>query len=549
MRKAMEGAPENTPTRHPPRSGNWRDVQLLLLLLLLAGGIRAWLIGHTEVMARDGVGFVRYAWQLQSQPWPDVLRENPHPPLYPLTVLALSFPVRHFLPDNDPVAMQLSAQLVTALAGGLLVIPMFFLGRELFDRRVGFGAALLFQCLPVGARLLSDAMSEGIFLLLIATALLLSVRAFRTGSATRFGLIGLCGGLAYLARPEGALVVVATGLVLLGLQAAPAQRRSWRQVVTCGASLILAAVAVGSPYAAVIQRFSNKVTTQSILQNACAEPPARLQTPASWPACATGLTAALATYDADSLHWGFVGRQLWCLGAVGREIIKGYHYLAWVPALAGLWWFRGRFREEPAAWVVWLLVLLHGVGLWRVAHAVGYIADRHSLLIVMSGLFWAVAAVGKAGDWLATVGPRCFGRPVSGSAWSLALLLGLVGTGLPKTLEPLHSNRAGFHAAGLWLAAHAQPGDRIMDPFCWSEYYAGQVFREAHYRVDFAAGPLPRYVVLGGTHNEHERLPLIPWARTLAVYGTKVYHWPNQPLSYKAEEVEIYQLPGPSATR
>ena len=64
----------------------------------------------------------------------------------------------------------------------LLIVPMFYLGKDLFDRRVGFWSALLFQCLPVGSRALSDGLTEGLFLLLIATGLLLAVGAFRTGS-------------------------------------------------------------------------------------------------------------------------------------------------------------------------------------------------------------------------------------------------------------------------------------------------------------------------------------------------------------------------------
>src|SRR5262245_29398494 len=90
--------------------GFWRDLGLLLVLLLLAGGVRAWVIGHTEVPARDGIGFIRFAWELQTRPWPEVLRSNLHPPGYPITVLTVSLPVCHFL-GTTPQTMQLSAQL------------------------------------------------------------------------------------------------------------------------------------------------------------------------------------------------------------------------------------------------------------------------------------------------------------------------------------------------------------------------------------------------------------------------------------------------------
>ncbi len=74
------------------RYSTWQDLCKILLLLVLATIVRVWHISHTEVTARDGVGFIRYAWDLEHFSWKEVLRSNPHPPLYPLTILAVSLP-------------------------------------------------------------------------------------------------------------------------------------------------------------------------------------------------------------------------------------------------------------------------------------------------------------------------------------------------------------------------------------------------------------------------------------------------------------------------
>ena len=95
---------------------------------------------------------------------------NPHTPGYPLTILAASVPVRLFVHD-EMAALRLSGQLASNLAGVLLVVPMFFLGAELFNRRVGFWAAAIFQCLPVGLRATADILSEAVFLWWVALAL------------------------------------------------------------------------------------------------------------------------------------------------------------------------------------------------------------------------------------------------------------------------------------------------------------------------------------------------------------------------------------------
>src|SRR5262249_58492671 len=114
----------------------------------------------------------------------------------------------------------------------------------------------------------------------------------------------------------------------------------------------------------------------------------------------------------------------------------------------------------------------------------------------------------------------------------------LCGLALPKTLAPLHANRAGHHAVGLWLAEHVTPADEIEDPFCWAAHYAGRTFCRD------AAGPGAkswgsedsqamirfRYIVheCRPDHREKFRKPTTPVADLVAAGGLPVYHWPEQ---------------------
>src|SRR5947209_3580317 len=96
---------------------------------------------------------------------------TPTPPLLErtdvrlLALLVASVPARLLFPNDLPYAMQLAAQLASAGASVLLVAPLYWLGRELFSRRVAFGAVLMFQCLPCSGRIVADGLSEGVFLL------------------------------------------------------------------------------------------------------------------------------------------------------------------------------------------------------------------------------------------------------------------------------------------------------------------------------------------------------------------------------------------------
>src|SRR5262249_20273145 len=145
---------------------------------------------------------------------------------------------------NDVLSWQYSAQLANLLTGVLLAIPMYYLGKTLFGSWVGFGAALLFQCLPVPARVTADALSERTFLLCAITSLLFGVWVLQTGPPRWFALRGLSGGIAYLTRPEGALILLTTMLVLGGMLLAGKWQGGWRSALICSAGLAVACLAL-----------------------------------------------------------------------------------------------------------------------------------------------------------------------------------------------------------------------------------------------------------------------------------------------------------------
>jgi hypothetical protein len=566
----------------------WRfghELALLAVLFLLAASSRAWLIGHTEVAARDSVGFIRYALELERYPWKEVLERSLQHPGYPMVLLAVSWPVRYFLGGTDSVSMQLSAQLASALAGVLLIIPMYYLGRDLFGRRAGFWGTALFQCLPVSARVMSDALSEATFLLFTTTALLLAVRALRSQSVARYAWCGLFSGLAYLTRPEGALVVVATGVVLIAMQFVSSGQRSWLRVFACATALVVTAAAIASPYVLVTGRLTNKPTPRRLWETAVSEetpkqgrgreydlhsarfvvppsgggelPPAkagttnlagsppRSQTPV-WEQGGGPLTASvLAIYAPENLK----NRRLWGLYAIATEVTKDFQYLCMLPLVLGLWRFRDRLNTG-GAWVLLVLCLLHSLILWRLAVVVGYVSDRHVLVLVLCGVYVAAGGVFVLGELIARCVHHLRSGSIAGSApfiesgkLSLVLFLTLIGVGLHEALKPLHANRAGHRQAGLWLAENTQLADPVVDPFCWAHYYAGRVFWEG-LTPPAPPGYIPtQYVVLERSpSSDHSRLPTMDHAKALAARGQVVYHWPVEKTEAEAK-ILVYAVP------
>src|SRR5947207_972575 len=82
-------------TQPAPACGWKKDAVALGLLVLLVLPLRLWLLVHTEVAARDSIGYIRYALKLEADDdWREVVSHKDQHPGYALTVLVVSQPLR-----------------------------------------------------------------------------------------------------------------------------------------------------------------------------------------------------------------------------------------------------------------------------------------------------------------------------------------------------------------------------------------------------------------------------------------------------------------------
>jgi hypothetical protein len=565
---------------------------LLLLLLLLAIGLRSWQLTHTEVAARDSVGYIRIAWNLEREiakqrahqldpakpqgDWPRVVRTAAQHPGYPAVLMAVSRLVRIYVHSDKAAAMQWSAQLTSVVAAVLLVIPVFLLGRGLFDSRVGFLAALLFQCLPASGRLMADGLSEPLFLLFASTALLFAHLGLRlsqgnslrsplggrgaggegekadiagiphpegdrttvpyheSGSPWWFAGAGFCGALAYLIRPEGAFIIVATGLVLVGVQLVPRSRRPWLSFLQGGTLLMWGALTVAAPFMLVIGGLTTKNTSLHVLKNDVTAQVANSQfhgeeqedhSPNATPAVPAAPAKATTPSDASAANasWDDHDRP----PAIPRllfpsTLLKSFFYVFWLPALIGLVALRDRFWRVPGVWVLVLVSLVLGYFLYRVSVVMGYLSDRHTVLILLCSIFWVAGGILWLGDAIASRGMHLWehGLLGRGSVWAGILVAPLLGIALIKTLEPLHTDRLPFREAGRWLLNNTKPGDGVDDPYCWAAFYAGRVFVEHESDVPHSEPPVT-YVVVEQSARLHPQTP----ASEVRAHGRLVKSW------------------------
>ena len=197
-------------------------------------------------------------------------------------------------------------------------------------------------------------------------------------------------------------MVVAASLILMALPWTAAWRTK-RTSLACGAALLLSAAAIGGPYILTTGSFTNKPTPRKMLRPT--SPPDTHGQQAAAPGRISS-ASLLAVYCPD----GMTDRKLWGLKAIGSELAKALQYVLVVPLILGLFWFRKRWAEEPGAWVISAFCVLHMAVLWRLATVVGYVSERHVLILVLCAV--PIAAAG-----LAALGNGLLNHQPSWSAW------------------------------------------------------------------------------------------------------------------------------------
>jgi hypothetical protein len=533
-----------------PRSLFGPDYLRLAALLLVAAAVHGWLIAHTALTARDSLGFARLAlcFETPAAAPPhengrakntfDHIREAEHPPGYPLAVWATSAVLKHISDKPVPERALRATQIASGLAATLLVVPAYLIGRMLFGRNTGFAAALLFQVLPVPAKITSDGLTEGVYLLATTCAIMLSVRAVRRPRISGFLLCGLAIGASYLVRPEGLLVAAGPSAVALWL----GLTRRWPRDAALGrlTALLIGIALVSVPYMAVIGKLTNKYTGKHYLNPLEAPPgpiyrggPNATQREVS----GTPLFAKWWNQERDAGK----SRELWAIRAVAEETSKSANYVVWPLALFAVLALRRRFAAEPGLWVLVVLVVCNFTLLFYLAARAGYVSERHTVLLTLLACQFAAAGLPLLAAGIGQLLPRIERLGIRVTA--AGLLVALIASSLPFALKPMHANREVHRHVGLWLAGRVTDQDVLLDPYCWAEWYAGRTLYRAGWNPPVSRNT---YFVLENEDvkgSPHSRLPELPAAKALLNHPTcrAVYHWPEDVPKERAEVV-VYKL-------
>jgi len=187
--------------------------KMLLGILVFATGLRFFLLVSPEVVFNDSIEYLNHAKRIASGDWSG----GRVPPFYPGLIAFFSWFTGNF---------ELAGILVSALFGSLLILPVFHLGKELFNERIGIFAALLTSVHPLFYIYSGSVLTESTYYFLLTTSVLFGWRAFRDGLFYHIVLFSFFATLAYLTKPEAIGILSVFSLWVLFVHP-PSRKRPW----------------------------------------------------------------------------------------------------------------------------------------------------------------------------------------------------------------------------------------------------------------------------------------------------------------------------------
>ncbi len=208
--------------------------KFLLTLLFFAFLLRLPLVLFPEVIHNDGTGYIYQAKQILLGDW----TWGHSPPLYPSLIALFQFPFKNY---------ETAGIWVSVISGTLVIVPIFFLARSVFNERVGAISALFASVHPSLHARSGSVLTESTYFLFLATSVLFGWNAFRKGKLSDILFFGLFTSLAYLTKPEGIglLFVFAFWTLLINPDRA---KREWTKRIGIVLLAVFCFLVFSSPY-------------------------------------------------------------------------------------------------------------------------------------------------------------------------------------------------------------------------------------------------------------------------------------------------------------
>jgi 4-amino-4-deoxy-L-arabinose transferase-like glycosyltransferase len=440
----------------------------IFLILLAALGVRLLPAAVRFVVGTDEAAYLTLAQNLAADRGFTMDGARPHTEFDP------GYPLAASLVYRLGGGLELPAQ-INLVVGGLIVLPVYWLARDLRGERAARRAAWMTALLPALVLGVPNfgASSEQLYGLYVWLGLLALWRGIASAAPGWFILAGLAFGWAHLTRWEGAVYLfVGAGWAGWFLVRKPDRER--RLVGLLG--FVLSFAILAAPYGVYLQHaqgtwFSSKGATQQIQGEAVAT-----DDPLAWERAydayeqARDAPSDLGAWAADLWADRDAEIRLYLTNWLKQIALpfRSFSFLAWLwaPLVPVALWKRGPDPDSRRK-LFFLLTTLAPLALFPVA----FVDPRYLLPFIPAGLMWAADGLLMADDWLTAKRIRPF-SPFKGIALAALLSIAFLAADVagaflvPAPLE--------YKALGEWMAEHnVGRGEIVMARRRQAPFYAG----------------------------------------------------------------------------
>jgi hypothetical protein len=482
------------------------DLTILILVSLL---LTIYLFFRTYVISLDGAfQYIPIAKDFASGFFRRALSHNQQP-LYSLLVAFVSRWVADF---------ELAGKLVSSIFGILLIIPVYFLGKRIFDARIVFVSILFLVIHPYIRRFSADVLKESAYLFFIAAALWFTWRTIQNERKYPFLFIPILSVLAYLVRPDGIEVLLVVFFYVLFVKkfSFPGSKR------TVILLLILSSCILLLPYLFYIRELRGEWTfgkAKSIIE----------------------MLGVGALKDGVP----FAPKILYSFKRINLEIFSRFHPVYIFLLMVGLLKrIISRFKTGEGFllsfcalhYVVLFLMVLNATE-WGADKTIqaDHLSGRHVLPLLLFSIYWVGEGFITIYEWICkkTESILLFHRLTlrKESVIIFVTLLVLISAiVLPKTLKPQRYERLPEKWAGIWIKSQSGKGMIIFTTAPRVAFYADGNFEYIDFNKD-------KFDQIKASMAEKKAL-------YLAIQGREVANLPQNEEAVKRDLVELGRFEG-----
>ncbi len=436
----------------------------LAILLLVSFILSTFLFFRTYVISTDGaLQYIPMAKYFASGFLDKGLREYGQQPLYPILIAMVSHWVNDF---------EVAGKLVSTLFGVMVIFPVYFLGKRIFDQKIAFLAAFALVIHPYIRRFSGDVLKESTYLFFLAAAIWFTWRTLEREKIVPYLLIPLFSAIAYLVRPDGMEVLWVVFFYILFMRKFGSPERKWAVALL----LVLSAFILFLPYLLHLKGVTG-----------------------AWALSKAKSIVGLLGIGGTNTQVSLMHKLLLSFKTLNLEILAIFHPLYLFLLIIGLFGKGLSHLRKGERFLLWFCIL-HYVILfllilnftdWSVGEAdrTFLFSGRHVLPLLLISIYWVGEGFLTVDHWISkkVESRRLFfdwGWKRKSAMVSVTLSVMVLAIVLPKTLKPQRYQRLTEKRAGIWIKNQSGKGTMISTTIPRVAFYADGNYEYVDFNKD-----------------------------------------------------------------